>query len=100
MQFAKGGIMGGDLTIEGNVSITGILTGGGILNKKIFTIGNNIDNEFIISHNLNTKDIIVNLYDKYHESIIANFKNISLNETLITFGAIIDTNSIKVVIVG
>ena len=47
MQFAKGGIMGGDLTIEGNVSITGILTGGGILNKKIFTIGNNIDNELM-----------------------------------------------------
>ena len=102
VQYANGGTMRGDLIVDGNLTVTGTSnTGGGTSsNKKVFTVGDGVHNEYTLIHSLNTKDIIVSVYDSNYESVLASIKNISLNETLISFSNIIAVDSIKVVIMG
>jgi len=102
VQYANGGTMHGDLIVDGNLTVTGTSnTGGGTTsNKKVFTVGDGVHNEYTLLHSLNTKDIIVSVYDSDYESVLAYIKNISLNETRISFGNIIPVDSIKVVIMG
>lgn len=99
VQYANGGTMNGDLIIDGNLTVTGSITNSGLA-KKTFLIGNNSDTEFTVTHNLGTKDLSVTLYDNTDEIVLASVKNISSNETKITFNIIIPINGIKVVIIG
>lgn len=98
VQYSNGGSMHGDLIIDGNLTVTGTSNIG--TTKKVFYIGNGTDNEYLLVHSLNTKDIFVTMYDSNDEMVIGNVKNISLNETKVSFANPIDTNSIKVVVIG
>jgi hypothetical protein len=102
VQFANGGTMSGDLLIDGNITFTGDISGrgmGGSSIKKIFNVGNGIDSEYILLHSLGTKDILVSIYDQNDEIVYASVKNISINETKVSFSEPISTDSIKVVII-
>ena len=100
VQYANGGTMRGDLVVDGNLTVTGTSnTGGGTSsNKKVFTVGDGVNKDYTLLHSLNTKDLIVNVYDSNYESVLAYVKNISLNETRVSFGNTIPVDSIKVVI--
>jgi hypothetical protein len=101
VQFANGGTMSGNLLVDGNITFTGDISGRGIggVVKKIFNIGNGTDSEYILFHSLGTKDILVSIYDENYELVHASVKNISNDETKISFSEPIATNSIKVIII-
>lgn len=101
VQFVNGGTMSGNLLVDGNITFTGDISGRGIggVVKKIFNIGNGTDSEYILFHSLGTKDILVSIYDENYELVHASVKNISNDETKISFSEPIATNSIKVVII-
>ena len=92
----------GNLKISGDLIVDGTITGQnlgqntGNVTKLSFDITNN--NTFTIQHNLNSKEIIVNVYDSNAEKVICYIKNISLNETLISFSEVV--TDFKVVIIG
>lgn len=104
VQYANGGIMKGNLVIDGNLSVTGKMNEGITANdvaaKKVFIIGDNTSKEYTVAHNLDTKDIIVSIYNTLDEQVMASVKNISLNETKVSFSTPIPQDSIKVVIIG
>jgi len=96
VDYSKGGIIEGDLTINANLSVIGGTIYGNLDNKRVFNIGNGIDTDYVIDHNLNTKDLVISLYDSEDEIVLASVKNINLNQTLISFS--IPVTNIKVVI--
>ena len=100
LQLANGGTITGDLVIDGNLTVTGGFDTGQNLTKKVFKIGNGNDKDYVINHSLGTKDVLVNVYDINDEIVLASVKNISSNETLISFSCVINTEEIKVIIIG
>jgi hypothetical protein len=100
LQLANGGTISGDLIIDGNLTVTGGFDTGQNLTKKVFKIGNGTDTDYVINHTLGTKDVVVNVYDNNDEIVLASVKNISVNETLISFSSVINNEDIKVVIIG
>jgi hypothetical protein len=97
--YSKGGIIDGDLTITSNLSVVGnVYSSLQIDNKRVFTIGNNTDTDYILDHNFNTKDLVITIYDSNDEMVLAAVKNINLNQTLISLSNP-PANNIKVVII-
>lgn len=97
VDYSKGGTIDGSLTITSNLSVVGEVYSNLVTNnKKVFYIGNEIDTEYIIDHNFNTKDLIINIYDAEDEMVLAYVKNINNNQTLISFK--IPFQNIKVII--
>lgn len=96
VDYSKGGIIEGDLTINANLSVVGGTIYGNLDNKRVFNIGNATDTDYVIDHNLNTKDLVISLYDSEDEMVLASVKNINLNQTLISFS--MPVTNIKVVI--
>jgi hypothetical protein len=98
VDYSKGGTINGDLTITNNLSVQGSIYGNiQIDNKRVFNIGNNTDTDYVLNHNLNTKDLIITMYDSNDEIVLAGARNINVNQTLITF-SIPPIENIKVVI--
>lgn len=104
VQYSNGGTMKGDLVIEGNLRVVGDINEGGNNNavtaKRVFTVGNGTDKEYTLLHSLGNKDLSVTVYDQNDEVVVASLKNVSLNETKISFNNPVDVDSIKVVIIG
>ena len=104
VQYSNGGTMKGDLIVDGNLNVTGNINGGGGgvggPSKRVFTVGNGSDNEYVLLHSLGTKDLSITVYDQSDEVVVASLKNISINETKISFTNPIGVDSIKVVILG
>jgi len=95
VDYSKGGIIDGALTITSTLSVGGMIYGI-IDNKRVFNIGNTTDTDYVLDHNFNTKDLIVNVYDVNDEIVLTSIKNINNNQTLISFSEPIE--NIKVVI--
>lgn len=95
VDYSKGGVINGDLTITSNLSVMGDLYAH-IDNKRVFVIGNNTDTDYILDHNLDTKDLVISVYDSEDEIVLASVKNINSNQTLISFAS--PVSNIKVVI--
>lgn len=69
--------------------------------KKVFTVGDGVNNEYILTHNLNTKDLLVQAYDNVTDDVVLiSFKNISLSESKVIFATPIAIDSMRVVISG
>lgn len=61
-------------------------------------LGNGVDNVFVISHNLNSQNIIIQVYDQQtNELVYPSISNISPNQSLVTFKHPILLNSYRVV---
>jgi hypothetical protein len=89
VQYANGGTMNGNLTVTEQI-IGDVVTdtlGRQLVHKKTFNIvGNGSDNEFTFTHNFNTKDILINVYDSTNYALVTiSSVNIDLNNTRITF---------------
>lgn len=106
VQYANGGTMNGNLSVNGNLTVTGTINGGSggsgsSLQKKTFIVGDGSNSSFILSHSLNTKEIIISTYDiNTEELVLCSIKNLDGNETQISFGFVPSYNSIRVVLVG
>jgi hypothetical protein len=100
--FGFGGEVNGTIDIKGDLKVSGQIIapnaniGGSDVKRSIYPITGN--NTFTITHNLGTKSLIVNVYDNTGEQVICGIKNISLNETVISFSEVV--NNYEVVIVG
>jgi hypothetical protein len=69
--------------------------------KLIFIIGDETNTDYTLSHNLNTKDLFITIYDQLtNEVVIADIININDNQTLIKFELPPSNQSCKVVILG
>lgn len=94
VQYANGGTMNGNLTVTEQIvgqNVTDTL-GRQLVYKKTFNItGNGSDNEFTFTHNFNTKDILINVYDSNNFSLVTvSSVNIDNNNTKITFPNILN----------
>lgn len=68
--------------------------------KKFTTmIGDGLTKEIVVTHNLNTKDILINLYEG-DNMVIADIQTTSVNTVTINFAEAPSLDSIKVVIAG
>lgn len=69
--------------------------------KIVFIIGDGINTEFTLNHNLNTKDLYITLYDNSTNEIIYGYvNNIDDNSTIVSFSVPIENQSCRVVILG
>ncbi len=70
--------------------------------KKTFLIGNGTDDNYSVSHNLNSRDIVVQIRENFgdYSQINAGVTYDSLNVVTIDMGDIISSNSYLVIVVG
>lgn len=89
VQYANGGTMNGTLVINGTLSATHIVSPNS--GKKVFDIvGNGVDQTFILSHNFNTRNVIVNVYEKATQAVVICYvEHTTLNTVTIDIGSII-----------
>lgn len=85
---------------SGNITINNG-TNGADRGKFVEVIGNGVDREYVVTHNLATKDSVVSLYNaNTDELVISSVTHINENQTKLYFADPISSNSIKVVIIG
>lgn len=97
VQYKNGGVIDGELIINGNL----IVNDQQYIKKVIFNVGDGIQQSFTFSHNLNTKNILVNVQDvNTNEIVIPYIKIIDENNLIIEFSFIPDINSYKLIIFG
>jgi len=89
VQYANGGTMDGDLTVTQTIVAESITDTKGrqLVSKLVFNImGNNTTRTYTLNHNLDTKNIIINVYDiNTDELVFVSCKNIDNNNTTIQF---------------
>ncbi len=69
--------------------------------KLIFIIGDGVNTEYTLSHNLNNTELFIAIYDNSNNEIVyADITNINPNQTLIKFECAPANQSCKVVILG
>lgn len=70
--------------------------------KKTFLIGNGIDDNYSVSHNLNTRDVVVQVRENFgdYSQIQVGITYDSVNAVTLDMGDIIDTDSYLVIVVG
>jgi hypothetical protein len=86
--------------LGGNV---GTLTSSNVAIKKVFTIGDAVHDQYVVYHDLATRDLYVSVrenfgpdYSQVQVGVVFN----NLNEILIDMGSVIDLNSHVVTIIG
>jgi len=89
VQYANGGIMNGTLNVTNQIISENVTDTSGrqLVFKKTFDItGNGSNHTFTFTHNFNTKDILINVYDAInYELVFVSSVNTDLNNTRITF---------------
>jgi hypothetical protein len=89
VQYANGGTMDGDLIVTQTIVAASITDTQGrqLVSKLTFDIiGNNSTRTFTLNHNLNTKNILINVYDINNDELVfVSSKNTDLNNTTIQF---------------
>lgn len=90
------GNLSGTTAVFNSVSATGLIQadsvtdthGGTLIKKKSFTVvGDGTSQEFVLNHNFNTYDVLIQVYEhSTKETVICYSKNTDLNNTLIDVG--------------
>ena len=97
VQYKNGGTIDGELIINGNLIVNNQTS----IKKVIFEVGDGVEQSFVFSHNLNSKNILVNVQDSVtNEIVIPYIKLIDDNSLMIEFSFIPDINSYKLIIFG
>jgi hypothetical protein len=98
-----------ELTVNGSISSTGIIYASGGNSeewnrssaKAITSIGNNVNTSFVYFHNLNTRDIITQVYDNSsYEVVYPSIANTSTNSITILFATAPTSNQYRIVVRG
>lgn len=118
VQYANGGTMDGDLhvtgRITGNISLSSLTQDGAHVGdtvmwngtnwvattvKVVSAIGDNTNTEFLVTHNFNTFDVMVQVYDNITNAVVyPAIQGNTLNDTKINFSIVPDINNYRVVI--
>ena len=118
VQYANGGTMDGDLhvtgRITGNISLSSLTRDGAHVGdtvmwngtnwvattvKVVSAIGDNTNTEFLVTHNFNTFDVMVQVYDNITNAVVyPAIQGNTLNDTKINFSIVPDINNYRVVI--
>jgi hypothetical protein len=89
VQYANGGTMDGDLTVTQTILAETITDTKGrhLVSKLTFNIvGNNTTRTYTLNHNLNTKNILINVYDINNDELVfVSSRNVDLDNTTIQF---------------
>ena len=89
VQYANGGTMNGNLTVTNQIVAENVIdtTGRELVHKKSFDVlGDGTNNTFTFTHDFNTRDILINVYDMTnYQLVFVSSTNIDLNNTRITF---------------
>ena len=97
VQYKNGGTIDGELIINGNL----IVNNQTYIKKIVFDVGDGINQSFTFMHNLNTKNILVNVQDNNtNEIVIPYIKILDLNSLVIEFSFVPDINNYKLIILG
>ena len=97
VQYKNGGTIDGELIINGNL----IVNNQNYIKKAIFDIGDGVNQLFTFTHNLNTKNILVNVQDNNtNEIVIPYVKILDENSLMIEFSFIPNINDYKLIILG
>lgn len=105
-QFAKGGVMEGDLTITGNLSVVGnsyinIQPPDEVAKKVVFNVGDGINTEYTLTHNLNTRDILVSVIDTSSNKVVYPLAQYTtLNDISLSFENPVSVNAYRAVVIG
>jgi hypothetical protein len=105
-QYAKGGLIEGDLVIEGNLTVTGdsfvnIQPPDAVAKKYVATIGDGSNDTFIITHNFNTQDILVTVIDAATSKVVyPSIEYINGGNISVSFQNIPANNAYKVIVIG
>lgn len=99
VQYANGGTIDGSLVVSGDITIGGELHTQTIARRVVTNVGDEAALTFTITHNLNTQDCIVQIFDNgTNQQVSGTVINDSLNTTTITFSDVPDLNQYRVVI--
>lgn len=97
VQYKNGGTIDGELIINGNLIVNNQTS----IKKVIFEVGDNVNQSFIFTHNLNSKNILVNVQDATtDELVIPYIKLIDNNNIMIEFSFTPYINNYKLIIFG
>lgn len=97
VQYKNGGTIDGELIINGNL----IVNNQKYIKKVIFDFGDGVNQTFTFSHNLNTKNILVNVQDNTNNEIVIPYiKLLDDNNVIIEFSFIPNLNNYKLIIFG
>lgn len=105
-QLAKGGTIEGSLVIEGDLTVTGssyvnIQPPDAVAKKHVSLIGDDINDNFLVTHNFNTQDILVTVIDVATSKVIyPSIEYINGSSINVTFQNVPDLNSYKVIVIG
>jgi hypothetical protein len=105
-QYAKGGLMEGDLIIDGNLTVTGnsyvnIQPPDAVAKKYVETIGDGLNDTFTINHNFNTQDILVTVIDTSSSKVIyPSIEYINGGNISVSFQNVPPNNAYKVIVIG
>jgi len=95
------GAASGTTTINNALTVTGTLTAPGITKKYSAAIGDGASTTITVTHNLNTQDIHVTIYDATtFEVYVADVNNATVNTCSVTFAVAPTTNQYRVVVIG
>lgn len=74
----------------------------GATKKHAETIGDNVATEHTVTHNLNTRDIVVNIYENNApgEAVLADVEVTDVNSVLIRTAQAVEQDALKVVVIG
>lgn len=88
--------------IQNLASNAGIALTSGFAVKKVFSIGNGNDEQYVITHGLSTRDMYVSVRENFGDFTVVQAGIVfnDLNTILVDMGFAIDTNSYVVTIIG
>lgn len=74
----------------------------GATKKHAETIGDGVATEHTVTHNLNTRDVVVNLYENNapFEAVLADVEITDVNSVLIRTAQAVEQDALKIVVVG
>ncbi len=76
--------------------------GGGTVNVYSTTIGNGTDTTYTVTHNLGTRDVLVQIYQTSspYTGVSAEISRTTVNSVTLSFGRVVSTDEFTVVIMG
>lgn len=97
VQYKNGGTIDGILNINGDL----IVNGQKAIKRVVFDIGDGINKSFTFTHNLDSKNILVNVQDATNDEIVLPYVKLTDNNTIfVEFSFIPNINNYRLIIFG
>ena len=78
------------------------LAGAGLPRKYSTTIGDNTETQYTVTHNLNTRDVVVGVYEvaSPYGEVNVQVEHATVNTVVVTAASAVGTNELRVVVIG